>query len=130
MPSVIGASHVSFSVSDLSGALEWFEKVFGAQVMTREPGEDRSAAVLTLPQSTLMIGLVSFREGPKERLTPSGPDSITSRSRSRRRRTSTSGSATSTTTASRLSGPIAVPPGAILNFRGPDGIALSMFWRR
>jgi hypothetical protein len=26
------------------------------------------------------------------------------------------------------SGPIAVPPGEILNFMDPDGIALALFW--
>jgi catechol-2,3-dioxygenase len=28
------------------------------------------------------------------------------------------------------SGPIEVPPGEILNFRDPDGIALSLFWEK
>ena len=28
------------------------------------------------------------------------------------------------------SGAIEVPPGAILNFKDPDGIALSLFWQR
>ena len=28
------------------------------------------------------------------------------------------------------SGPIEIPPGAILNFKDPDGISLALFWER
>jgi hypothetical protein len=28
------------------------------------------------------------------------------------------------------SGVIEIPPGAILNFRDPDGVALALFWER
>lgn len=130
MPSIVGASHVSFSVSDLSGAVEWFEAVFGAEVMLREPGENRSATVLTLPQSNLMIGLVSFREAAKEKFNPlrTGLDHfaflVEKESDLDEWRSHLDDNGVEN------SGAIAVPPGAILNFKGPDGIALSMFWRR
>jgi len=125
-----GASHVSFSVRDLERSLAWYREVFGADVMFHEPGEDRSAAVLSLPGTSLLIGLTQFESRPDDAFDPT--------------RTGLDHFAFAVESLAALeqwaelldsheiehSGPIEVPPGAILNFKDPDGIALALMWRR
>jgi glyoxylase I family protein len=130
MPSTAGASHVSFSVSDLSAAVKWFGNVFGAQVMMNEPGDERSAAVLTLPESDLLVGLTSFPDRAEHSFDPrhSGLDHFAFA-------VATEASLDEwvrhlDSLAIEHSDPIPVPPGAILNFKGPDGIAFALMWRR
>jgi glyoxylase I family protein len=130
MPRIVGASHVSFSVSDLSAAVDWFHGVFGAEVMLNEPGNDRSAAVLKLPSSDLLIGLTEFPDRADHGFDPhhSGLDHFAF---SVAREASLEEWAVHLDSLSiEHSGPIPVRPGAILNFKGPDGIALALMWRR
>jgi catechol-2,3-dioxygenase len=121
---------VSFSVSDLDRSVSWYQEIFGAEISFTEPGEERSAAVLTLPGTDLLIGLCHFQSNPDSAFDPthSGLDHF----------------AFSVESMDALeqwaelldsheiehSGPIEVPPGAILNFKDPDGIALALFWHR
>lgn len=130
MPKVTGASHVSFSVSDLSVALEWFRRVFNAHVMMHEPGDDRAAAVLTLPYSDLMIGLTEFRRRPNEPFDPArtGLDHFAFAVDSELALHEWAEHLTAL--GIEHSGPVGVPPGTILNLKGPDGIALALFWRQ
>jgi catechol-2,3-dioxygenase len=127
---VSGASHVSFSVSDFDRSLRWYREVFGAEVMLDEPAERRRAAVLRLPGTDLLIGICQFHERQDSAFDPThvGLDHF----------------AFSVATRDDLdvwavrldelgighSGAIDVPPGAILNFKDPDGIALALMWRR
>lgn len=130
MPSVLGASHVSFTVRDLSVALAWFEEVFGAEVLMNEAGEERYAAVLTLPQCDLLIGLVTFREALSETFDPAriGLDHFAFAVETEAELSEWKAHLDELGIAN--SGPIPVPPGAILNFKGPDQIALALLWRR
>jgi glyoxylase I family protein len=130
MPNVVGASHVSFTVSDLAEALRWFQDVFAAEVMMHEPGQDRGAAVLTLPESDLMIGLVAFAAGSKDDFDPvrTGLDHFAFAVETEADLAAWQSHLDGKNVAN--SGPIEVPPGAILNFKGPCGIALALFWRR
>jgi glyoxylase I family protein len=130
MPRVSGASHVSFSVRDLGVALDWFRRVFDAEVLIDEPGDERSAAVLSLPGTDLLVGLTQFADGPDDPF-----DS---------RRTGLDHFAFALASEANVhewvahlddlgvehSGPLPVSPGVILNFKGPDGIALAFLWRR
>lgn len=130
MPHVLGASHVSFSVTDLPSAIRWWEAVFGAAVMMQEPGDTRNAAVLTLPHSALLVGLVEFGANSKEDFDPgrTGLDhfafAVAAEADLHEWKAHLDANAVEN------SGPVVVPPGAILNFKGPDGIALALFWRR
>jgi glyoxylase I family protein len=108
----------------------WFKNVFGAEIILDEPGEERAAVVLTIPSADLLIGLTAFRDRPQQSFDP--------------RRPGLDHFAFAVATEAELdawvvhldalsidhSGPIPVPPGAILNFKGPDGIALALMWRR
>lgn len=127
---VVGASHVALSVSDLERSLEWYRKVFGAEVLLDEPGDHRHAAVLALPGTELLIGLGQFFDRADSAFDPA--------------RTGLDHFAFAVATRDELdewadhldslgiehSDPMAVPPGAILNFKDPDGIALAFMWRR
>lgn len=127
---VSGASHVSFSVGDLDRSLRWYQEVFAAEVMLDEPADHRHAAVLSLPGTDLLIGICQFYEHDAAPFDPTriGLDhfafSVETRGDLDR-------------WAERLdelgiehSGAIDVPPGAILNLKDPDGIALALMWRR
>ncbi len=127
---VVGASHVSFSVSDLGRSVRWYRATFGAEVMLDEVEGHRRAAVLVLPGSDLLIGLCQFTERPDDSFDPthSGLDHFAF---------SVGTSADLGWWAEHLdalgvehSGVVEIPPGAILNFKDPDGIALALMWRR
>ncbi len=125
-----GASHISLSVSDFDRSLGWYRMVFEAEVMLDEPADHRHAAVLTLPGTDLLIGLGQFHERDDLAFDPS--------------RTGLDHFAFAVATREDLdgwadhldrlgiehSGPLEIPPGAILNFKDPDGIALALMWRR
>ena len=127
---VVGGSHISFSVSDLARPLSWYEQVFGAEVMMREPGDERAAAVLTLPGTSLLVGLVEFSDRHHEGFDPTrtGLDHFAYAVNSKE---ALEGWAEHLDQLDiEHSGALDVPPGAILNFKDPDGIALALFWRR
>lgn len=130
MPRVSGASHVSFSVRDLREALGWFRRVFDAEVLLDEPGDERAAAVLSLPGTDLLIGLTQFAERPDHPFDPrhAGLDHFAFAVDSEAAVQEWAAHLDALTV--EHSGPIPVPPGVILNFKGPDGIALALLWRR
>ncbi len=125
-----GASHIAFSVGNFERSLAWYQRVFGAEVVMDEPADHRHAAVLGLPGTSLLIGLSEFYARADAPFDPThtGLDHF----------------AFAVGTRSDLddwaahldglgidhSGPLDVPPGAILNFKDPDGIALALMWRR
>lgn len=127
---IAGASHVSFSVTDFDRSLTWYQDVLGAEVMLDEPGEDRRAAVLALPGTSLLIGLGQFHSRGEGAFDPT--------------RTGLDHFAFAVEARDDLdrwadhfdhhgvvhSEPVDVPPGAILNFKDPDDIALALMWRR
>jgi glyoxylase I family protein len=125
-----GASHIALSVSNFERSLAWYQEVFGAEVVMDEPADHRHAAVLSLPGTGLLIGLSEFYGRADAPFDPT--------------RTGLDHFAFAVGTRSDLddwaecldglgidhSGPLEVPPGAILNFKDPDGIALALMWRR
>lgn len=127
---ITGASHVSFSVSDFDRSLRWYCDVFDAEVMMDEPADHRHAAVLRLPGTDLLIGLCQFFEGEGGPFDPTriGLDHFAF-AVARRADLDRWGERFDELGIPH-SGPIDVPPGAILNFKDPDGIALALMWRR
>ena len=127
---VSGASHVSFSVSDFERSMQWYREVFDAEVLLDEPADHRHAAVLSLPATDLLIGICQFNERNGSSFDPThvGLDHFAFSVEAREdldgwaRRLDGLGI--------EHSGAIDVPPGAILNFKDPDGIALAIMWRR
>lgn len=95
-----------------------------------EPAEHRRAVVLAIPGTDLLLGLCQFYEGSEGSFDPTrvGLDHFAFSVESR---------ANLDGWVDRLdelgiehSGAIEVPPGAILNLKDPDGIALALMWRR
>lgn len=130
MAELIGFHHVALTVRDLDTSLSWYTDVLGFELVFREEGDGRRAAVLKFRNGSFGVGLVEHR--------PTDDEPFDARRLGLDHVAFTVGSqpeldqwaARLTESGVDHSGAIDVPPGAILNFKDPDGIALSLFWDR
>ncbi|HVN50420.1 MAG TPA: VOC family protein [Acidimicrobiales bacterium] len=122
--------HVALTVSDLDRSADWYRSVLGMVELFREEAPTRRAIVYRFATGTTSVGLVEHIGSANYEFDPTinGLDHL----------------AFSVPSPEELrewavhlerhrvahSGPIEVPPGQILNFKDPDGIALSLFWDR
>ena len=123
--------HVSLSVRDLDASIGWYRDVLGFEVAVDEPpAEGRRAVIMRFGgDGTLALGLVQHGAGGQPfDVTATGLDHAAFHVDS---------AEDMAAWAARLddhgvahSGAIEIPPGAILNFKDPDGIALALFWVR
>jgi glyoxylase I family protein len=125
-----GFHHVALTVRDLEHSVAFYGGVLGFVELFREESDERRACVMRFPGGATGVGLV--QHGPAD-TTPFDPmrlglDHVAFTVGSR---ASLDEWAERLTTA-RVdhSGVIDVPPGAILNFKDPDGVALALFWDR
>lgn len=120
--------HVAVTVSDRDRSAAWYTEVLDMVEAFREDAPGRRAAVLRFRGGGFSVAVVEHVDAAHGAFDPTvtGLDhlafSVGSQEEMRR-------------WAERLdehgvvhSGPIAVPPGEILNFMDPDGIALALFW--
>ena len=129
MESLSDLHHVALSVSDLDTSARWYADVLGLVERFRENAPTRKAVVLALPGGG-DLGLVEHvgsDQGPFDP-TVTGLDhvafNVPSQEEMREWVLRLDGHGVA------HSGPIPIPPGEILNFKDPDGIALSLFWDR
>ena len=122
--------HVALTVSDLDASAKWYSDVFGLVERFREDSPTRRAVVLAFPTGGGDLGLVEH-VGSDSRpfdATVTGLDhvafSVASQEEMQERARSLDEHGVP------HSGPIPIPPGEILNFKDPDGIALAIFWDR
>jgi len=120
--------HIAFTVRDLEQSVPWYRDLFELDEIRREVSEERSAAILGSPSSRLQIGLVQHSRTDQHRFDPTtvGLDhaawSVESRDEldAWARELESKGVEHSPV--------VDLGPIAILNFKDPDGIALSLFW--
>jgi glyoxylase I family protein len=122
--------HVALSVRDCDESAAWYAEVLGFVELFREASSARKACVMGFAGGGHSIGLVEHFGADAESFDP--------------RRTGLDHLAFSVATRDELdrwaedltaagvehSGPIEIAPGAILNFKDPDGIGLALFWER
>ena len=125
-----GLHHVALTVVDLDASARWYRRVLGLQEAFGERSEHRRAVVLGFGHGRADVGLVEHTsvDGAPFDPTVTGLDHVAFAVAER---------ADLDGWAARLdgegvahSGIVEIPSGAILNFKDPDGIALSLFWDR
>ena len=130
MSELIGFHHVGITVTNLEASAAWYTTVLRFEELFREENDDRRGCVMRFPGGATGVGLVEHRGNDGTAFDPTrlGLDHLAF---------TVATQADLDTWAARLtaagiphSGAIDVPPGAILNFKDPDGIALSLFWDR
>jgi glyoxylase I family protein len=65
MPVVDGASHIALTVSDMEASAEWYQRVFGWQVLRRYSGDEAGTPRILLldPSSFFAVGLCQPENG-------------------------------------------------------------------
>lgn len=121
-----GFRHIALTVTDLKCSAAWYEEIFGFKELFRESNEVRSAMVLHIPGTDLILGLVAFADGSHDTFSPRhvGLDHLCFAVAQR---------GELETWATFLnnrgvmhSGLTEMSTGEILNLKDPDGIALSL----
>jgi len=129
MTILIGIHHVALTVGSRDESAAWYASTLGFEELFREDGDDRKACVMRFPGGGYSVGLVEHAS-PPEAFDPRrlGLDHLafTVASRNELERWA----AELTRAGVDHTGIVEVPPGAILNFRDPNGIALALFWDR
>ncbi|MEO8695810.1 MAG: VOC family protein [Acidimicrobiales bacterium] len=130
MAELIGFHHVGVTVTDLDKSAAWYADVLGFEELFREESDERRASVMRFPGGSTGVGLVEHRSNDGTAFDPTrlGLDHLAFTVATQEgieqwaQRLTTAGI--------EHSGVIEIPPGAILNFKDPDGIALALFWDR
>lgn len=126
---IAGFHHAALTVTDVDGSARWYRDVLGFVELFREDSEGRRACVMGFAPGGFSVGLVEHRRdaGHFDPTRP-GLDHLAFT-------VATRGDLVAwcerlSTRSIAHSGVIEIPPGAIVNFRDPDGIALALFWQR
>ncbi len=129
MTALAGLHHVALTVADLDASIAWYRDVLGLEEEFRHEPDGRRTAVLRFPGHPDTLGLVEHT-GAEPGFDPRrvGLDHVAfvvgsgDELRAWARRLDERGVTNS--------GPIDIPPGGMLHFTDPDGIALAVFWDR
>ena len=130
MTDLRGIHHAALSVSDRDASASWCSAVLGFEELFREDGEERRACVMRFPGGGYSVAVVEHVGSDSDVFDPGrvglghlaftvgSVDELDAWARR------------STAAGVEHSGSIEIPPGAILNFKDPDGISLALFWDR
>ena len=130
MADLVGLHHAALTVTDVERSARWYHDVLGMEEVFSEEGETRRAVILRIPGTGPVVAVVQHLGAEHPGFDPrrNGLDHLAFTVADR---------LDMDAWAARLSehgvdydGPFDVAPGAILNFKDPDGIALSLFWDR
>jgi glyoxylase I family protein len=126
--SLAALHHVALTVSDLDKSAKWYVEVLGLVEQFRTESPTRKGVVFEFSGGGFSVGLVKHVDSQFRAFDPTatGLDHFSFRvgSQDELRRWADHLDAHGV----EHSGPIDVPPGQILNFKDPDGIALALSW--
>jgi glyoxylase I family protein len=130
MTELLGFHHVALTVSDRDASADWYATVLGFEELFREEGEERRACVMRFPGGAFGVAVVEHRSSGDDPFDPThrGLDHLAFSVGSRE--VLEQWEERLTRAEVTHSGVIEIPPGAILNFKDPDGISLALFWDR
>jgi catechol 2,3-dioxygenase-like lactoylglutathione lyase family enzyme len=123
---ITGFRHLGLTVTDLERSVRWYTEVLGFRELFRESNSARSAAILRIPDTTVILGLVQFPRADSGAFAPerTGLDHACFAVANRTELDAW---------VARLdqhgvghSGVHEMATGPILNFKDPDGIALAI----
>jgi catechol-2,3-dioxygenase len=126
---VPGAHHIAFTVSNLDASAAFYEDLFDLEVLMNESSAGRRATVYRVIGADIQLGLVEHdpSDGPFDpRRVGLDHFAFSVGSREDLDVWATQLAARGIT----HSAVSEVRPGAILNFKDPDGVALAFFWDR
>jgi catechol 2,3-dioxygenase-like lactoylglutathione lyase family enzyme len=130
MAALSALHHAALSVSDLEASARWYRDVLGFVELFREESDERRACVMGFAGGGHSVGLVEHGGSARERFDPTrvGLDHLafTVATRVDLDEWATALSAAGV----EHTGVVDIPPGAILNCKDPDGVALALFWDR
>jgi glyoxylase I family protein len=124
--SISGFRHIGLTVTDLDRSVAWYREVLDFQELFSETSSERSAAILRVPDTPAIVGLVQFSRGGGQPFAAqqTGLDHLCF---------SVADRSDLLGWAERLdqhgvapSGVLEMATGPIINFKDPDGIALAI----
>jgi catechol-2,3-dioxygenase len=127
---IVGIHHVALTVRNRDVSAAWYASTLRFEELFREDGDERRACVMRFPGGGYSVGLVEHTAAPQEPFDPQrvGLDHVAFSVASREELEQWADELTRA--GIEHSGVVEIPPGAILNFKDPDGIALALFWDR
>ena len=125
---LIAVHHVSLTVRDLEVSAAWYRDVLGFVELFREEAEHRRACVMRFADGSYSLGLVEHVPSDRDGFdaTVTGLDHLAFTVASEEALAAWADRLTAAGV--EHSGAIPIPPGAILNFTDPAGIAWALCW--
>jgi len=130
MSDLLGFHHVALTVRDRDASVEWYRTVLGFEELFREENEARRGCVMRFPGGASGVAIVEHFDSEQRPFDPrqQGLDHLAFTVGSEQEMDEWAQRLTDAGVTH--SGVITIPPGAILNFKDPDGIGLALFWYR
>jgi catechol-2,3-dioxygenase len=121
-----GFRHAGLTVTDLERSEKWYAEVLGLRTLFRESEGSRSAVIMGLEGTSLMLGLVHFADGANDGFSAlrTGLDHLCLAVPSRREVEDWAARLDARGVAN--SGVVEMKTSPIVNFKDPDGIALAI----